>query len=115
VTNQLTVTIVALFMGAVALASLLIAGYLVHSGITETALIITVSTPGATALGFLGGMVKSSDVRSTAAPLTADELERLRAELELRRAAPITTTTTITTPAPGSSEHPPIAPDTATS
>jgi hypothetical protein len=77
VTNQLTVTIVALFMGGIALASLLISGFLVHEGITDTALILTVSTPGATALGFLGGILTKSDVRPSGGASTTEHSEKV--------------------------------------
>lgn len=61
-TNQLTVTLVVVFLGLVALLSLGLTFWLIHDGTDDAALILAVSSPGTTALGAVAAVLVSTRV-----------------------------------------------------
>lgn len=71
-TNQLTVTLVVVFLGCVALLSLGLTFWLIHDGTSDAALILAVSSPGTTALGAVAAMLVTTRV-APAAPVQAGE------------------------------------------
>lgn len=71
-TNQLTVTLVVIFLGLVAVVSLGLSGWLIHDGITDSAVLLAITTPGTTALGAIAGVLASTRVAQPAAVLEAN-------------------------------------------
>jgi hypothetical protein len=62
VTNQLSVTLVIVFLGALALLSTAGSIWLIHDGTSDAALLVAVTSPGTAALGALAGILASTRV-----------------------------------------------------